>query len=560
MNLPVLTRPRFEWMNDVSRQFLGKDYLLAGQTGEQRVAYNCDYFGKKMKRPDLGDKFHDYMGRGWYSWASPIWSNYGLDRGLPISCFGTYVEDDMRSILRAHVEVGMMSKHGGGTSLCLVPVRPRGAEIRDNGHSAGPVHFAGMFDYEIRTVSQGSSRRGECAVYFDIDSPDLPEAMSRIRNPKCDAETALRKLSYGVVISNAWMQALKAGDRAKRDRWAEVVKSRRATGYPYLIFLDNANDQAPAEYKKLGLRINQSNLCTEIFLSNSPEESFVCCLSSMNMLRFDEWKDTDAVEVMVYFLDTVLSEFIERARDEYGYDRAVRFAERQRALGLGQLGWHSYLQSRMIPYDSLKANSLAASTSKLIKEQAFAASRKMAAEYGEPEYLKGSGRRHMTLTAIAPTQSSSAILGQVSEGIEAMIANIAIKDKQKVKYTYRNPFLLELLEAKRMNTPDVIDSIMVNQGSVQHLDFLSADEKAVFKTLREISPMSVVQQAAARQPYVCQGQSVNLLIDPDADLKQVNKVLLTAWELGLKSLYYQKNVSAAQDLVSDLTSCAACEA
>lgn len=551
-----MTRPPFAWMNSVSRQFLAKDYLLNGQSGEARVAVIADQFGRRLKRPDLAEKLYDYAGRGWYSFSSPVWSNYGLSRGLPISCFGTYVEDDTRSILRAHVEVGMMSKHGGGTSLYLDPLRPRGAEIKDNGHSAGSVHFAGLYDKEIRVISQGSSRRGECAVYWRITHPDLPEALTSLRNK---AFPELMKLSYGVVVEDWWMREMVAGDEAKRAVWAAVAKARMTTGYPYLIFIDAANRQAPDVYRELGMRINHSNLCTEIFLPDSPDESFVCCLSSMNDLYYDEWKHTDAVEVMVYFLDTVLSEFIDKARGEYGFDRAVRFAERHRALGLGQLGWHSYLQSRMIPYDSLNANMLACQTSRTIQAQARQASAKMAAELGEPELLRGKGRRHTTLTAIAPTQSSSAILGQMSEGIEALIANFAVKDKQKVKYTYQNPFLLALLSEKGHNTRGVIDSIFANQGSVQHLDCLTPHEKAVFKTLREISPMAVVQQAAARQPYVCQGQSLNLLIDPAADPRQVNKVYLAAWELGLKSLYYQKNVSAAQELVHDLTACAACE-
>ncbi len=552
-------RPAFSWMNDVSRQFLAADYLLNDQSGEARVACIADVFGRRLKRPDLADKFYDYMGRGWYSLASPVWSNYGLHRGLPISCFGTYVEDDTRSILRAHVEVGMMSKHGGGTSLWLDPLRPRGSEIKDNGHSCGSVHFAGLYDKEINVISQGSSRRGECAAYWDIDHPDVPEALQTIRNPTCSAETALKKLSFGLVIRDEWMRDMIAGDAAKRDRWAMVVKARMKGGYPYLIFIDNARKAMPKEYGELGLTIHHSNLCTEIFLANGPAESFVCCLSSLNMLRYDEWKNTDAVEVLVYFLDTVMSEFIEKAKGEYGYDRAVAFAENQRALGMGQIGWHSYLHSHMVPFDSLTANMAAATTSAVIRDQAFAASAKMAAEYGEPKYLVGKGRRHMTLTAIAPTQSSSAILEQVSEGIECQIANFMVKDKQKVKYTYKNPFLLKLLAEKGMDTPDVVQSIFANQGSVQHLDFLSANEKAVFRTVREISPMALVQQAAARQPYVCQGQSLNLLIDPQANLKEVNKVYIAAWELGLKSLYYQKNVSAAQEFVHNLTSCSACE-
>ena len=547
-----MPRPAFWWLNDISRRYLSVDYLLNGQSGEDRVGFVSSAAAKRLGRPEFAEKLYDYVSRGWISFSSPVWSNYGMTRGMPISCFGTYVEDDTRSILRAHVEVGMMSKHGGGTSLFMDPVRPRGSVIRDNGTSLGTLPFAQMFETEIKVISQGSSRRGECATYWGIEHHDLDDVL-KIRTPENPFD--IYKLSYGVTIPTPWMESMLAGDEAKRTRWAKVVQSRMKTGYPYLIFIDNARKAQPKEYSELGLSINHSNLCTEIFLSNGPQESFVCCLSSMNMFLYDEWKDTDAVETAVYFLDTVMSEFIEKARDEYGFDRAVRFAERQRALGLGQLGWHGYLQANRIPFDSPEANGLAARTSKTIRDQAFSASAKMAAEYGEPMYLKGKGRRHMTMTAIAPNQSSAAILGQMTESTDPLLANFTIKDKQKVKYTYKNPLLLELLAEKGKDAPDVIRSVFDKQGSVQHLDFLTPLEKAVFKTHREINPMSQVQQSAARVPYVCQGQSMNLLVDPNADLKQVNKVYIEAWKLGVKSIYYQKNISAAQEL----TSCRACE-
>lgn len=549
-----LGREPFAWMNDVSRRYLAKDYLLNGQSGEDRVGVIADTVGRRFNSQELRDKVYEYASYGWFSFSSPVWSNFGLARGLPISCFGTYVDDSVESILDAHYEVGMMSKHGGGTSLNMTPVRPRGSDITDNGKSAGSVHFALLYDTVIRVISQGSSRRGECAAYWDIEHPDAREVLD-IQTDRSE----IQKLNYGFVISNAWMESLVAGDQEKRKLWAEIAKRRREKGRPYLIFGDNANNQAPEEYKRLGLRIFQSNLCTEIFLANTKRESFVCCLSSMNMLHYDEWKNTDAVEVMVHVLDAVMSEFIEKASGLKGFKRAVRFAKRQRALGLGQIGWHTYLQSRMIPYDSPVANGLAVETSRRIKEQAFAASAKMAATYGEPKYLRGSGRRHMTLTAIAPTQSSAAIIGQISEGIELMGANFVIKDKQKVKYTYQNPYLLSLLAAKGKDTRDVVDSIFERAGSVQHLDFMSKDEKAVFRTALETHPMAVVRQAAMRQPFVCQGQSLNLTIDPAMPVKEYNQVLVEAWRLGLKSLYYQHNVSSAQTLSQNLTSCAACE-
>lgn len=544
------TRPAFEWMNDISRRFLAKDYVPEGQSGESRVGVIAQTVGGRFGRNDLADKIYDYAGRGWYSFSSPVWSNFGLDRGLPISCFGSYPDDSIEGILDAHFEIGMMSKHGGGTSICMTPIRHRGADIKDNGKSAGSVHFGTIYDTEIRIISQGSSRRGECAAYWRIDHPDIMEALD-IRSEGHE----IQKLSYGVCVPNYWMEELIAGDKKKREVWAKLATRRRERGYPYIIFIDNANDQKPQVYKDLGMEIHQSNLCTEIFLPNSPTESFVCCLSSMNMLRYEEWKDTDAVEVMVYLLDAVMSEFIDKAGNMRGFERAVRFAERHRALGMGQIGWHTYLQSEMIPFDSPAAVGMAVITSRNIQKKALAASAKMASELGEPLYMKGRGRRHTTLTAIAPTQSSAAIVGQVSEGIEIMGANFVVKDKQKVKYTYKNPILMELLASKGKGDAGVIDSIFEAAGSVQHLDFLSPEEKSVFRTSRETHPMATIRQVAARQPHVCQGQSMNLLIDPRMDMKEYNQMLISAWRMGVKSLYYQNNVSSAQEL----TSCAACQ-
>lgn len=551
----MVARAAFSWLNDISRKFLAKDYLLPGVSPEQRVGAIGATAERVLNRPGFASKFVDYMSRGWYSLASPIWTNFGLDRGLPISCFGSCIaEDSLRAIFETHTEVGMMSKYGGGTSVYMNPLRPRGSEIKDNGKSSGSVHFAQLFDLEIRVVSQGSSRRGQAAVYWRIDHPDIADVL-KIRshgNP-------IQDLSYGVCVPDDWLKEMIAGDTAKRDIWAEVIKARKKTGYPYIIFIDTANRAAPKEYAKLGKKINHSNLCTEIFLSNDKDESFVCCLSSMNDLHYDEWKSTDAVETMVYFLDSVMSEFITKARHLYGMGRAVKFAENQRALGLGQLGWHSALQSRMVPFESTEAKRLNVEIARTIHTQAYAASARMANEYGEPNDLKGSGRRHMTLLAIAPTQSSSAILGQVSETVEPQAANIAIKDKQKLKYTYRNPYLGKLLEERGLDTPSVTDSILKSGGSVQHIDGLDAHEKDVFKTFLEISPMEIITQAAQRQPYVCQGQSINLKLDPELSARDTNRLYLAAWEMGVKSLYYQKNENAAQQLSRDILSCASCE-
>lgn len=550
----MVARKPFSWLNDVSRKFLGVDYLLTGTTPENRVANVGAAAEKRLGIAGFADRFFDYMSRGWYSLASPVWSNYGLTRGLPISCFGSMCEDSLESIIKTRNEISMMSKYGGGTSVYLGRLRGRGTPIKDNGTSSGAVHFAELFDKEIQIVSQGSSRRGQCAMYINIDHPDIEEAL-RIRT----VGHPIQHLSYGVCVTDAWLDAMIAGDERKRAVWAKVIESRKTTGYPYLFFHDNANRQAPAEYASLGKTIRHSNLCNEIMLADDEDESFVCCLSSMNLLYFEEWKDTDAVETMVYFLDTVLSEFIEKADGVYGFDRAVRFAARQRALGMGILGWHSFLQSKMIPFESNEAKRYNALAARTLRDQGFAASRKMAAEFGKPLYLKDSDRRHMTLSAIAPTQSSSTILEQVSEGVEPEVANYAVKDKQKVKYTKRNKYLGPVLARYGLDTEATWDGILKNGGSVQHIKELTDHERAVFKTFIEIAPMEVITQAAQRQPYICQGQSLNLRLDPALGARDRNRLLLEAWRLGLKGLYYEKAENAAQQLSRDILACSSCE-
>ena len=364
---------------------------------------------------------------------------------------------------------------------------------------------------------------------------------------------------YGVCIGREWFKEMKDGDRKKRKIWAKLLQRKVETGIPYIFFKDNANDNTVDVYKDKGLTIWNSNLCNEIMLPNNKDESFVCCLSSMNLLHYDEWKDTDAVETMIYFLDSVLSEFIDKATPIKFMERAVKFAERHRAIGLGVLGWHSYLQSNMIAFDSIDAMWKNADIFSLIKEKSYKASEELSKIYGEPELLKGYGRRNTTLMSVAPTKSSSFILGSVSPSIEPLKSNYYIKDLAKIKTTYKNPFLIDFLRLKGKDTADVWESILVNDGSVQHLDFLTQKEKDVFKTFAEISQLSVVQQAAQRQRFIDQGQSLNLMVHPDTPVKDLNQLYIKAEELGIKGIYYQFNMNAAQKFNRDLLSCSSCE-
>ena len=549
-------RTPFYWLNEESRRFLSRDYLLPGVSAEQRIRQIADYAEGILGIEGFGDKFYDYMARGWYSLATPVWTNFGLHRGLPISCYGSLIEDDSASILFTASEVGMMTKLGGGTSAYFGKLRPRGAPIRDNGYSNGSFSFAKLFDRMIEVFSQGSTRRGQCAAYIDIEHPDIEEWLW-IQREGCD----IQLLYWGVCVGNEWLQQMRDGDAEKRRLWAKVLQARSEVGIPYIFFKDNANNGAPEVYKQLGKRIYASNLCTEIMLPASADESFVCCLSSMNLLHYDEWKDTDAVETMVFFLDAVMEDFIRRVEGIPFMHRAYNFAVRHRALGLGVLGWHSLLQSKRIPIESMDAYRLNTEVFRTIHDRAYNASMDLARRFGEPEYLKGTGRRNATLLAIAPTKSSSFILGQVSPSIEPFMSNYHVKDLAKVKTTFKNPYLQQVLRERGRDTDEVWQSIAAHDGSVQHLDFLSDEERDTFKTFSEISQMTLVQQAAQRQAYIDQGQSLNLMIHPETPVRDINLLLLRAAEMGVKSLYYQYSVNAAQEFNRELLlSCRVCEA
>ncbi|WGE41346.1 ribonucleoside-diphosphate reductase subunit alpha [Actinobacillus equuli] len=548
------TRPDFEWLNEDSRLFLQRGYLLEGTTALERIRFIAEHAEHKLGIEGYADKFYHYMARGYFSLSSPIWSNFGLDRGLPISCFGSYIGDSIHEIMVTTAEVGMMSKIGGGTSAYFGDIRPRGSAIKNNGKSDGSFNFSKLFDTVIDVISQGTSRKGQFAGYIDIEHGDIDEWLDihTEGNP-------IQLMYYGVCVGHDWLESMKAGDPYKRQLWAKLLQRKTETGIPYLFFKDNANAGRPDVYKDKNMTVHASNLCTEIMLPSSNDESFVCCLSSMNLLYFDEWKDTDAPEVLTYFLDVVMSEFIEKSKDMPFLDRAHRFATRHRALGLGVLGWHSYLQANNIAFDSFQAMQKNNLIFKTLQEKTLKASQELAKRFGEPEILKGYGRRNTTLMSIAPTKSSSFILGSVSPSVEPFKSNYYVKDLAKIKTVYKNPFLEKLLQEKGLDTEEIWESILHNDGSVQHLEQLTNEEKEVFKTFSEISQLSVIQQAAQRQKYIDQGQSINIMVHPATPARDLNQLYLTAEELGLKSIYYQYSMSAAQVFNRNLLSCSSCE-
>lgn len=560
------TNERFYWLNENSRKFLDAGYLSDAKTAEERIREIAERAQDILGIDGYADKFFDYMSRGFYSLASPVWSNFGKQRGLPISCFGSHVDDDIGNILYSQSEVGMMSKLGGGTSGFFGKIRHRGAPIKNNGEASGAVHVMRLFESMVDVVSQGSVRRGRFSPYLPIEHPDIMEFLEigTEGNP-------IQELTHGVTVTNEWMDSMIEGDVDKRTIWAKVLQCRGEMGYPYVFFTDNANNGAADVYKDKNLPIYASNLCTEIMLPSSSDWSFVCVLSSINVLHYEEWKDTDAVETMVYFLDAVITEFLDKLeayRDSPKKDdqqtflfmeRAYNFAKENRSLGLGALGWHSLLQSKMLTFDSQEAYDLNNYVFKIIKEKSYKASEELAQQFGEPKVLEGYGRRNATLNAVAPTTSSAFILGQVSQGIEPIWSNIYVKDIAKLKTTIKNPYLENLLEIKGLNTPEVWHDIRDHDGSVQHVDFLTEQEKAVFKTYSEIDQMHIVYQASNRQAYIDQGQSLNIIIHPDMPIKEINKIHITAWKMGLKSLYYQHSMNAAQKFKQQ-KDCKSCEA
>lgn len=695
---------KYPWLNKKSRIFLKNGYLSNKETPEERIEVIAKTAEKLLNKEGYADKFLEYTEKGWFLFSSPVWANFGKERGLPIACFSSYLEDTMDSILFTAAEVGKMTQKGGGTSGYFGEIRPRGSEISSGGKSDGSTSFMRIFDTIVDTCKQSSVRRGVMAAYLPVDHGDIDEFL-KIRHEG----SPIQNLFTGVTVKDRWLKSMINGDKKKRDIWGKVLRSRSLVGVPYIFFHDNVNKNAPKVYKDKGLTIHGSNLCvapetliltdegyirisqlenqmvnvfngkeyssvvvkktgenqklirivlesgrfiecteyhkfyvdqndwsissegrkpstlvetrakdlkkgdlihvvslkddgahtlksldsvlsvedegrfddtycvnepkehkvvfngiltgncSEICLSTDKDESFVCCLSSMNLLHYDEWKDTDAVEVLAYFLDAVIQEFINKADGIKHLERAVKFAKNQRAIGIGATGYHSLLQSKMIPFESLEAQMLNVEIFETINKQSLEASRKAAKEYGEPPLLKGYGERWAARMAVAPNTSSAFILGQVSQSVEPYKSNYYVKDLAKFKATIKNQYLEKLLEEKGKNTEEVWASILRNNGSVQQLDFLSEKEKAVFRTYPEISQKEIVTQAAQRQKYIDQSQSLNLTIPPETTPKEINELVLYAWESGIKTLYYQHSTNAAQAFYRKLNECTSCE-
>jgi ribonucleoside-diphosphate reductase alpha chain len=545
----------FEWLNKKSKIFLSGGYLEEGEDPIHRVRDIAATAEIILGIKGFADRFLDHAAKGHFLFSSPVWANFGRKRGLPISCFGSYVPDTMEGILDTNSEIGMMSKMGGGTSAYYGAVRSRGSKISTGGKSDGSVSFMRINNVTVDVSKQSKVRRGICACYLPIDHGDIEEFL-QIKHEG----HPIQHLFTGVTVSNQWMREMIEGDVEKRKIWAKVIKSRFEIGLPYIFFSDNVNDNKPQVYKDLQKEIYASNVCSEIMLPSNTQESFVCCLSSMNLLHYHDWKDTDAVEIMMQFLDAIMSEFIAKASLVPHMERAVRFAAEHRAVGMGATGWHSLLQSKGIPFGSLEALQLNKEIFSLMDEQSLEASRKMAETHGTTRMMAPYNERWATRMSLAPNTSSAFILGQVSQSKEPIWKNYYTKELAKIDTPIKNPELVKLF-AERNIDEKVWRQILLADGSIQNLNVFDDHEKEVFKTFPEIAPKDIIMQAAGRQPYIDQGQSTNLMIHPDTPAKEMNELLIYAWENGIKSLYYQHNASnAAQTFYrKNLNECSVCE-
>jgi ribonucleoside-diphosphate reductase alpha chain len=484
----------------------------------------------------------------------------GTNRGFPISCNAIHVDDSIDSIFYKNHELAMLSKNGAGVAIYMGDIRGRGASIKGNGQSEGIVPWAKTFDVTTVAVNQGSSRKGASALYLPIEHTDVEEFIN-IRRATGDVNRRCLNTNHGLSITDEWMSSMVSGSKEKRSTWLELLKARMETGEPYILFLDNANKANPEAYTKNGLSVKTSNICTEIMLHTDPDHSFVCCLSSLNIARYDEWADTDLINIANRFLDAVLEEYIQKAEGVSGLGPSVLSAKKGRAIGVGVLGFHTLLQDRGIPMDSFPAYNLNATIFKDIYNKSLEASKQMAAEFGEPEWCKGLGLRNTHRIAVAPTVSNATIAGGYSSGIEPIPANIYSQKSAKGTFIRKNPVLERLLESMNKNIPEVWKSIVENQGSVDGLKFLSAEQKQVFLTAREINQFTLVKLAAQRQQYIDQAQSLNLFFAANSSPKYINEVHIEAWKSGLKSLYYLRTEGVIKgDLASRSSDeCLACE-
>ena len=540
-----------EWADaEVYKKTIIGGYLNNGETPKEAYQRVATTVAKRLKKPEMADIFFDYIWKGWLCLASPVLSNTGTERGLPISCFGIDVADSILDIGQKNLEMMLLAKHGGGVGIGINMIRPAGAEITNNGTSDGVVPFCKLYDSSILATNQGAVRRGAASVNLNIEHKDWEDWLE-IREPKGDVNRQSLNLHQCTIIGDKFMRKLRDGDKVARRKWGKLLQKRKATGEPYIMYKGNVNKNNPVAYKDNALKVFMTNICSEIVLHTDENHSFVCCLSSLNLAKYHEWKNSNLIYDSIWFLDGVLEEFIQKAKYRKGFENAVRSAEKGRALGLGVLGWHTYLQQKGLPFEGLLSQYETRRIFSQIKIESERASMALAETYGEPLWCVGTGLRNTHLRAIAPTVSNSKLSGNVSPGIEPWAANVFTDQSAKGTFIRKNPTLVEVLEKNNLNTKKIWDQILEDGGSIQGvkaLDKITCGEhdipiKEVFKTFKEINQLELVNQAGIRQQYIDQAVSLNLAFPAQADPKFINKVHLEAWKKGIKTLYYMRTES-----------------
>ena len=573
------------WGNtEIYVKTISKGYLLPGEKPKDAYWRVATKVAQRLGKPQMATKFFDYIWKGWLNLATPVLSNTGTDRGLPISCFGIDVADSIYDIGKKNLELMLLAKHGGGVGIGINQIRPAGAPITGNGTSDGVVPFTKIYDSTILATNQGSVRRGAASFNLNIEHKDFEDWLE-IREPKGDVNRQSLNLHQCAVVGDKFMRKLQDGDETARIKWGNLLQKRKATGEPYIMFKGNVNKQNPEMYKKNGLKVFMTNICSEITLHTDENHSFVCCLSSINLAKYDEWRDTDLIYTATWFLDGVLSEFIQKAKNMRGFENSVASAEKGRALGLGVLGWHTYLQQRGIPFEGMEAQFETRKIFSQMKIESERASRDLATEYGEPLWCKESGFRNTHLRAVAQTVSNSKLSGNVSAGIEPWAANVFTEQTAKGTFIRKNPELEKVLRKVGINTKETWDKIFDDGGSVQDIKELdswcylngkmvqctdiSEDDKSktypvkdVFRTFKEINQMDLVKQAGVRQQYIDQSVSLNLAFPSIATPKWINQVTMEAWKQGIKTLYYMRTESVIRGDIATRAvdpDCVACD-
>ena len=542
---------------EVYKKTITGGYLLLGESPRDAYQRVANSVARRLYKPELAEKFFEYIWKGWLCLASPVLSNTGTDRGLPISCFGIDVADSINDIGQKNLEMMLLAKHGGGVGIGINMIRPAGAKITGNGTSDGVVPFCKIYDSTILATNQGSVRRGAASVNLNIEHPDFDEWLE-IREPKGDVNRQSLNLHQCAVVGDKFMRKLESGNQEARSRWSKLLQKRKATGEPYILFKGNTNKANPDAYKSNSLKVHMTNICSEITLHTDESHSFVCCLSSVNLAKYDEWKNTNLIYDATWFLDGVMEEFIQKAKNMKGFENAIRSAEKGRAVGLGVLGWHTLLQQKGIAFEGLLAQFKTREIFSKIKIESERASRKLAEIYGEPLWCVGTGMRNTHLRSVAPTVSNSKLSGNISAGIEPWAANVFTEQSAKGTFIRKNNELKKVFKKIGIDTKEIWDKILEDGGSVQgikeldgwfydHLGRLTQEDgepvKNVFKTFKEINQLELVGQAGIRQDYIDQSVSLNLAFPSEAEPRWINQVHFEAWKRGIKTLYYMRTES-----------------